>query len=205
MGALQTTTPGRSRLKLLVLFVLFLLPVVAAYVLYFSGWRSAETINYGELVQPPRSIGDVDLSKPGGESMPFHRLRGKWTLVYFAPDGCDAACVQALQTMRQAHAAQGREMERVQRVMIISDSLVVTGTAAAIEDNPRLIVLRASAAKLRELSASFITHGRSPLEGPQRIYLVDPLGNLVLSYPPGANASGMRKDLARLLRVSQVG
>jgi hypothetical protein len=38
-----------------------------------------------------------------------------------------------------------------------------------------------------------------------RIYLIDPLGNLVLRYAPGADPSGIRRDLARLLRLSQIG
>jgi hypothetical protein len=43
------------------------------------------------------------------------------------------------------------------------------------------------------------------LDAPGRVYLIDPIGNLVLSYAPDADPSGMRKDLARLLRLSQVG
>jgi hypothetical protein len=48
--------------------------------------------------------------------------------------------------------------------------------------------------------------GTSGQEGASdRIYLVDPLGNLMMSYPGDADATGMKKDLQRLLKVSQIG
>jgi hypothetical protein len=45
----------------------------------------------------------------------------------------------------------------------------------------------------------------SPLDNLNRVYLVDPLGNFMMSYPADADPTGMRKDLARLLRISQIG
>jgi cytochrome oxidase Cu insertion factor (SCO1/SenC/PrrC family) len=38
-----------------------------------------------------------------------------------------------------------------------------------------------------------------------RIYIIDPAGNLVMSYPADADPSYMKKDIKRLLKVSQIG
>ena len=56
-----------------------------------------------------------------------------------------------------------------------------------------------------ELARQFTLPAGSPLDDPDRIYVVDPLGNLMMSYPAGADPNGIRKDLARLLRVSRIG
>ncbi len=58
---------------------------------------------------------------------------------------------------------------------------------------------------VRQLAGQFRVPAGGALEGLDPIYLVDPLGNFMLHYPPDADASGMRKDLVRLLKVSQVG
>jgi len=39
----------------------------------------------------------------------------------------------------------------------------------------------------------------------EHIYLVDPLGNLMLRFPPDPDPSRMIKDLERLLRYSRIG
>jgi hypothetical protein len=65
--------------------------------------------------------------------------------------------------------------------------------------------VHAARAQLQPLAQDFVSSQGSALATPGRIYLVDPIGNLVLSYPPDADPSGMRKDLARLLHLSQLG
>jgi hypothetical protein len=43
------------------------------------------------------------------------------------------------------------------------------------------------------------------LELSGRVYLVDPFGNLVMSYAADAPARGLLEDLKRLLKLSQIG
>jgi hypothetical protein len=42
-------------------------------------------------------------------------------------------------------------------------------------------------------------------ETADRLYLIDPLGNLMMSYAPDAKPKGLLEDLKRLLGLSQVG
>jgi hypothetical protein len=41
--------------------------------------------------------------------------------------------------------------------------------------------------------------------GEGRVYIVDPLGNLMMSYPSDAGPGDLYDDLRRLLRVSRIG
>jgi cytochrome oxidase Cu insertion factor (SCO1/SenC/PrrC family) len=189
---------------LLVVFV-FLLPVVAATYLYVTGWRpTGKSLQYGELVQPAHPVRDAELTGADGAPYRFSALRGKWVLVYFNSLPCTAVCQKNLWKMQQVRLSQGRDAGRVQRLIIVID-----GDSAALHElvrqYPGLIAVRAARAPLQPLAQDFVSSQGSALDTPGRIYLVDPIGNLVLSYPPDADPSGMRKDLARLLHLSQLG
>jgi hypothetical protein len=41
--------------------------------------------------------------------------------------------------------------------------------------------------------------------GAERIYVVDPLGNLVLAYPRDPDIKGVAKDVTRQLKASRIG
>jgi hypothetical protein len=45
----------------------------------------------------------------------------------------------------------------------------------------------------------------APVNDRAHIYLVDPLGNVMMRFPAGAEPRRMLKDLDRLLKASQVG
>jgi len=55
------------------------------------------------------------------------------------------------------------------------------------------------------LLAVFPTYDGAAPDAAGRSYLVDPLGNLMMSYPADAAPKGMLKDLKRLLRLSHIG
>lgn len=195
----------RGRRTLILVALLFLLPVVAATALYFSGWRpEGKSLQHGELVQPARLVGDAELTGADGAPYRLHALRGKWAFVYFTPLPCTEICRNNLYKMQQVRLAQGRDAPRVERVMIVAGA----STAALREfaqHNPGLITLSGAHATLQSLAREFVSSQGTALDVPGRVYLIDPIGNLVLSYAPDADPSGMRKDLVRLLRLSQVG
>ena len=195
----------RARLTLILVVALFLLPVVAATYLYVSGWRpEGKSLQHGELLQPARPLGDAELTGADGAPYRFRALRGKWALVYFNPLPCTDICRNNLYKMQQVRLAQGRDAPRVERVMIVAGA-----SSAALRElaqqNPGLIVASGAQATLQALAREFVSSQGTALDAPGRVYLIDPIGNLVLSYAPDADPSGMRKDLARLLRLSQVG
>jgi cytochrome oxidase Cu insertion factor (SCO1/SenC/PrrC family) len=194
-----------SRRKVLWLALLFVLPVIVSYSLYYSGWRPSSTGNYGELVQPARPLEDAALTTLDGKSLRVSELRGKWTLISFSRSQCLSPCERNLYKMRQVIASQGENAGRMQSVLVVMDNKALDRLQYAIKDYPHMRVITGPAENVAKLARQFALPAGSPLDNLNRIYLVDPLGNFLMSYPADADPSGMRKDLARLLKVSQIG
>jgi len=196
----------RGRWVIVALAALFFSGLIAAFVLVQSGWRPSATKNYGELVQPPRPLRAVEgLADLAGTAADTGLFQGKWTFIYFGPAACGEACRDNLYKMRQVTLAQGMEAHRVQRVFVLTDSREREGLRALLAEHPGLRVLQGSVAVVRALAEQFALPAGSPLDGSNRLYLVDPLGNLMMSYPADADPRGINKDLKLLLRASQVG
>jgi len=173
---------GRARLALLAAF--FVLPVAAGWVAWWLDLAPGATGNYGTLIAPkPLSAGPLD------------PLKGKWVLVQLDGGACDAYCERKLYFMRQVRRAMGSDVRRVERLWIVTDAVAPsTGLLAAIEGT---VVSPGGAAFAFAFPAA-----RSPAD---HIYLVDPLGNLMMRFPRDPDASRMIKDLQRLLKVSRFG
>jgi len=179
------------------LAALFFLPIAVSFWLYYSGWSPAAHVNHGELVQPPRVLPIVSLPRAGGA--PVANVFGKrWALVYVGDGRCDSACRYALLVMRQTQGVLGNDMPRVERVFL--------ATAHCCDEPflgrayPGLIVLDASAGSASSLRASFAAANR-----PAMIFVVDPLGNLMMRYDLRGDPKGLLQDLQRLLRLSHIG
>lgn len=193
----------RGRWTVIVVVGLFFASFIAAFVLVQSGWRPSGTRNYGELVTPPRPLADVALTDRQGRTVHVEELRGQWTWVYFGPGACPPPCRDNLYKMRQITAAQGPESRRVQQVFVVTDGERVE--ADVLADYPATQVLHGPPAAVRALAGQFELDQGGPLDGLHRLYLVDPLGNLMMSYPANADPSLVNKDLKLLLRASQIG
>jgi hypothetical protein len=165
-----------SRLKLLGLFLACAAPFVLAWMAYLFDWASGTTSNYGELIAP-RTV----------TAPPLLPLRGKWVLVTVDSAACDAACEKKLYFMRQVRRAQGKDMGRVERVWLVSDGGAPRPELAAAIEGTRVVAFK---------DAAFT---------PEHIYVVDPLGNLMMRFPTDPDPSRMIKDLQRLLKASRVG
>jgi hypothetical protein len=181
----------------ILLLALAAMPVLVASVMYFSGWRPSGDTSHGELYRPAQPLAEFSLRGADGSAFGPAQMKGKWTLIYLMPASCEADCVRALYVMRMAQLGQGREQERVRRV--------VAGAAAQIEEirraDPALVALSGTAEELQRLAAQLVVaQDRGP-----RIYLADPMGNLVLRFDPAADPAGLRKDLGHLLKHSWVG
>ncbi|MFA6310220.1 MAG: hypothetical protein WCV99_04700 [Sterolibacterium sp.] len=179
---------------LLWLFVLGLLTLAGSYGTYLW-WRPAQHMNHGELLET-RPLPATMLQEDSGRRLPFDSLRGKWLLLTVQPAACDARCRLKLYYMRQVRTAQNENMMRVERLWLVTGE--GTPEAELLAEHPGLKVARL--ADPGWLSA--LPVGR---ETGEHIYLIDPLGNLVLRYNDESDPKGMLKDLVRLLKVSRIG
>lgn len=185
----------KSRRTLLTVAAVCIAPFVASWALYFF-WQPSGRVNYGELVEGVAlPAGNVVLS---GADKPFDfaQLRGRWIFVTIDSGACDDYCQKKLWKMRQVRLTQGKYLERIERVWLVSDTQSVAATARKEYDGTWI-----ANAQGNVVLKSF------PFRDVQRdhIYLVDPLGNVVLRYPKDADPSRMKKDLERLLKVSRIG
>lgn len=191
--------PGR--LQLLLLAALFGLPLAAALFLHFSGWRPSGTSHTGILIAPPRSLPAGEYTTTAGAAAEWDAPARKWQLVYVTDSGCDDQCRAVLAMARQVRLAQGKERDRVARRLLLLSPSAPAATDVPAETD--ITVMRASAAQRATLTAAFqVPAGAKAANG---LFLVDPLRNVMMYYPPDADPSGMRKDLKRLLQVSQIG
>jgi hypothetical protein len=194
-----------ARWKFLALAALFVLPIAAATLLYYAGWRPPATVNAGELVVPARPVDAGALVDLAGQPLAQPLLKGKWTMLYFGPSDCGTGCDRMLYTMRQVHSAQGREAHRIARLFVATDTGALDWLRFTVRNYPDLRVAVGPAEAVRGLARQFALPAGSPLDGLGRLYIVDPLGNFMMSYPADADPSAMRKDFVRLLKVSQIG
>jgi cytochrome oxidase Cu insertion factor (SCO1/SenC/PrrC family) len=197
---------NRSRLSLLLLISIFAAPVALAWLAFFvfPEWQPSGRSNHGELIEPVRSLPAFRLQTLDGDSFDEEALKGKWTLVYLARGSCSDDCVQQLYTLRQVRLAQGKNIERVQRLMLW-DTAKATGkhTRELVEHFPGLLIAPLGGDR-QDLLAVFDLDD-APVLSAGRIYLVDPLGNLMMVYRSGDPPRGMIKDLEKLLKWSGLG
>ena len=189
------TTEDRRRGRRIALVILALCaaPTVAAWFAYVL-WQPQSRLNYGELIEA-RAISDPELRTLDGRPLRLSQLRGRWVLLQIDSGACAEGCRKKLLYMRQVRLAQGKDAGRIERMWLLADG--APPDAALLRDHEGLRVARAPGPLLAEFPAA-----RSPY---YHIYLLDPLGNLMLRFPSDPDAQRMVKDLARLLRASRVG
>ncbi|HEX6928547.1 MAG TPA: hypothetical protein VF267_04820 [Gammaproteobacteria bacterium] len=185
-----------KRIQLYALIALFFGPLLAAWIwfFYFDDVRP-DAVNKGDLIEPVVSLADLKLhERDAAESVaPF---AGDWFIVLLAPSSCDDACAHALYLTRQVWIRLNKDADRVQRVLL-------AGPDVRYRENEHrdLRVFDTDANAL----ARFSDASRPPLAGENRIYLVDPQGNLMMSYPLDFTPEMLHDDLKRLLRYSDAG
>lgn len=215
------------------LFLLPIVIAFATY--YGTGWRPAGHVNHGHLFSPARPLPAIALTRvafeeapAGGKSRPA--LRGEWSLVYAGDGRCDPACREALIVMRETRLALGHDMSRLERVFLVTGNCCARSFLA--REHPGLVVLDASGPPAEPLLRELTTgegrlpgmaeahkiggndfgrpqgrpDGRRPgMAEAHTLYVVDPLGNLVMSYDSRADLRGLLEDLQKLLRLSHIG
>ena len=181
------------RAKMLLVAAIFALPIAASYL----AWRLVEpnaTANYGELLLPPATITSHPFERPGGEPFRFEALRGRWVIVVSDTGACPQACAEKLVAVRQARLALGRDAGRVARVFV-ADDLVAPDPAAFAAHSGTEVVRTPAGLSLPPGATNDRAH----------IYIVDPLGNVMMRWPGRPDPKRMLQDLKRLLKASQVG
>lgn len=194
----------RSRVQLVLIVILFALPPAAAWVAWqYLGQRGVEaTTNAGTLIAPARPLQVDGLRQSDGTPLSDAGLRGRWTYVLFAAGDCDERCRDQLFLTRQTRLTMNKDIQRIQRLLVLTrpPGAVLARELADAHPDLRWVVREPVAEALLQ---AFRGEGFG-IDGRQ-FFLVDPLGNLMMFYEPGIPAKGVREDLRKLLRISQIG
>ncbi|MGB7905210.1 MAG: hypothetical protein WCF43_10985 [Steroidobacteraceae bacterium] len=203
---IDDTRRRRGRRQLIFLASLFFVPLLVAFWLYYggSGWRPTGGTNKGDLIDPAVPLPAVALAMPDGTRTPADFLQGKWTIAYLGDGACDERCRKALYLSRQSWIALNKDMDRVQRVFLATGSSVDTQFVATEHVDLRVAILGDDADSKTLLATFPAFDGVAPTTA-GRLYLIDPLGNLVLSYSAAAPDKALLTDVKKLLRLSHIG
>lgn len=199
---LPTLAPERrrlsGRLQMLLVLAVCAAPVLASYFTYYVVRPGGRT-NYGELIDPQRTMPSLPLQRLTGEAVPASALKGQWLLVAVAGGACDAACEKTLYLQRQLRETLGREKDRVDKVWLIPD-----GAAPRPEVLAAINPKGAEATVLR-VPAEALADWLAPAAGQalaDHFYVVDPMGNWMMRFPADPQPAKVKRDLEKLLRAS---
>jgi cytochrome oxidase Cu insertion factor (SCO1/SenC/PrrC family) len=198
---------GKGRQQLILLIAFFVAPIVIAIIMYnlVPEGGPAETKNHGDLVVPARPLIDVKLQNEAGKNYQFSDMNKTWVMVYIGDAECDKNCADVLYKMRQSRLAQSGEHLRIKRLYISTAGKAKTTLIDVLKDHPGLEVVHGDALAVSNVLKQFELENKPAAKLANRLYLVDPFGNLMLSYKNGFDATGLIKDMTLLLKVSRIG
>ena len=188
-----------GRWKLLAVLFVCASPLIFSYLTYYVIKPSGRT-NYGALIDPrqypiPATLGATTLDgKPAG----LDAYKGKWIMLQAAPGDCQEQCRKQLVAMRQLRLMTGKDRERVERVWLVTDDTPLDIQFMKVIEGAHMLRVKPDA-----LNGWLpVEPGGNPLD---HMYLIDPLGNLMMRFPKDADPSKVKKDIAKLLKASAIG
>lgn len=198
-GALNADSrrTASGRWKMFNVMLVCAAPVVASYFTYYV-IRPEGRRNFGELIDPQRPLPNQTVVNLSGQESNLQALKGQWLLLSVAGGACDARCAQHLYLQRQLREGLGREKDRVDWVWLVSDEAPVAEVL-----RPAL-----AGATVWRVPQARLSEWLTPAQGHQlseHLYVVDPMGNWMMRFPPNldlAGAASAKRDLERLLRAS---
>ena len=196
---------NRNRLKLLGVFGIALVPVIAAAVMYFGGVAlPTGKTNKGNLLLPPMVLSEQSaISSLLSDDI---KKEGLWVLMLTGTGECIDVCLERLHTLRQVNVAMGRELSRVGRFYV--GDMTDNDQQVVLSDYPKLKFYNASVSALEILEQQAVEKsGLKPesIESNWNVWLIDPLGNVVLQYGLENDGYDMIGDLKKLLKLSNIG
>lgn len=194
----QDKQKTKGRWKLLAVLAVCASPIIASYLTYYVIKPQSRT-NYGTLIDPrAHPIPALGTTTLDGKQTSLEAYKGKWIMLHVNEAECQEPCRKKMYEMRQLRLAQGKDMSRVERVWLITDKEPIETMLMREYDGTNM--LRAKP----ELVKNWLpTEQGTTVE--DHIYMIDPLGNLMMRFPKNADANKIKKDIGKLLKASRIG
>jgi hypothetical protein len=195
----ELVSRSRGRWKLFAVIAVCAAPMIASYLSYYVIKPEGRT-NYGALIDPraypiPSALGAAALD---GKPAPLESFRGKWMMVQISDADCQEPCRKRLHDMRQLRLAQGKEMDRIERIWLITDDQPLETVLMREYDGTHM--LRVNPAVLKNWLPT-----EPGTRAADHIYVIDPLGNLMMRFPKDADPNKIKRDISKLLKASRIG
>ena len=212
-----------NRIKLIALMTIIFVPISSATWLFVrsEGMEfSGNTTNRGTLITPVLDITELGLMDSDGSAL-FQRFEDSvanidpanydprpWMLVYLGSESCDEVCIERLYFLRQLHRRLGSDERRVERwYAVVGDSGLRIDQASVEHFEtvlPRMKLAASEEGRLRETLSATHAGDADPI-AEHYIYLVDPVGNVMLYFTPEQGPEDILTDLNKLLDQSSLG
>jgi cytochrome oxidase Cu insertion factor (SCO1/SenC/PrrC family) len=198
---------NRGQRNLLLLGIVFFAPVLVAYIVKknIEDTEGFATKNYGDLIVPAKPLSEISLTNAENKSLALSSLHGKWVMVYLGLSDCNEKCKTNLYNIRQTRLGQRGEHKRIERVYISLDQTAGTLPETLKKEYLGMHFLDADKTSAAMILQEFEILSDEVRQGKYGVYIIDPIGNLMMRYPDGYTAKGLAKDLELLLKASQVG
>ena len=191
----------RSNKTLIAILVVAVLPVVAAYIAFFTGWGVPEnTVNAGHLLKKPIRLKAL-FTADGSELLDKIENDKKWRLIIPIGESCSKACQQNLYITRQVHVRLSEKGARLERYAInLGGDKGAAFLASIAEEYPFLKSVDANHLRWYQWLDS-AQSGLSNLN--EHFYmLVDQEGNAMMYYTTEQDGNALLKDIKRALKYS---
>jgi cytochrome oxidase Cu insertion factor (SCO1/SenC/PrrC family) len=192
---------GKPRLELWALIIVCAFPVVFSWLFYMNtDLLPKQQVNHGDLIEPQLPIPSLELQTLNGQKTSLSSLKGSWTLVKLGGNSCDKACQQHIHDLQQIRRALGEDMQHIERLLILSSPQPDDEFRELIEQYQGMLVVSGNDTAFRDFLSNFENfEGR----GKEGIYIIDPMGNLMMHYSSETNAKDILNDMERLLMATK--
>ncbi len=202
------------RLALLIIAAMFLLPLLLAWLMYSGSlnFKPASTRNLGTLIEPPVPIDwTVTILLPGEANLAAGRDQGSvvfsehWVILQPVPAGCDDPCLKEVSNLRQIHRASGRQQFRIRLALLLDESSPSDQAQNPVGHLPKISFNHGSLqASCRKLWPEYSRIFPARPDRQKGVYMIDPLGNIMMYYQAGSDPNYIKQDMKRLLTWSKL-
>lgn len=200
----QQTTRKRNMTPFWILLAISGLPYLLSWIWYanMDSMPEVATGNRGELIEPVRPIEGLLLQAVSGQQIDTDSLKGNWTLLMAGSSDCDEVCMKNVYYMRQIRRLMGEERLKIKRIFVMTDDAKLDDFLKKVEPLGEMDVVSSALADGSKLIEQMTVSGNIP---EKRIFIVDPLANLMMAYNQDVDPEDIAKDFRRLLKVVRIG
>ena len=173
-----------TRLKLILITILFCSPVLAGYILFHSHYHSQHTTNHGQLIQPVIAWDQLHPAPLQPNTTP----KAPWTLAVYISHPCGTVCEHKLYDSHQLLKSMGKYQDQVDIRFLVADN-----AAAFAQDFQEKI----PAKLIYQIDAEVLSEHDIV---PGMTVILDDQQRLLLAFPEQQPLADIKTDLKKLIK-----